>query len=165
MKSAVGGIRLSLYMCQPFIVILVNHTPLNSRPFDHPPSHTDYGSVTLLFQHEVGGLEVQAGRSRWISTPVIPGIAIINLGDCLEYWTNGLFKSTQHRVVFRQDTATRDRYSMVYFCQGYEVSLDPVPSRMVPVDEKKVGEGKKAITAAEHLKMRLATSYQYYTAE
>jgi len=127
-------------------------------------SHTDYGSITLLFQHEIGGLEVQAGRSRWISAPVIPGTAIINLGDCLEYWTNGLFKSTRHRVVFRQETAARDRYSMVYFCQGYEgVSLDPVPSHIVPVDEKKVGEGRRAMTAVEHLRMKLDESYQYYT--
>ena len=34
-------------------------------------AHTDYGSLTLLFQKDIGGLEVQASRTEWISAPII----------------------------------------------------------------------------------------------
>ncbi|RUP07426.1 LOW QUALITY PROTEIN: hypothetical protein BC936DRAFT_140176 [Jimgerdemannia flammicorona] len=149
-------------------VLRILHYPaVESRDVDdiRAGSHTDYGSVTLLFQHNIGGLEVHAGRSRWIPAPVLPGCAIINLGDCLEYWTNGLFKSTRHRVVFRSDTQKLERYSLVYFCQGYEgVSLDPIPSSLVPHDEKEEEAGRP-LTAVEHLRMKLDASYEYYANE
>jgi isopenicillin N synthase-like dioxygenase len=34
-------------------------------------AHSDYGSITLLFQKEVGGLEVFSKNGEWISIPVI----------------------------------------------------------------------------------------------
>lgn len=36
-------------------------------------AHTDYGTITLLFQKDIGSLEVQASRTEWISAPIIEG--------------------------------------------------------------------------------------------
>ncbi|RUP44913.1 hypothetical protein BC936DRAFT_148870 [Jimgerdemannia flammicorona] len=145
------------------ILRILHYPPVESHIDDiRAGSHTDYGSITLVFQHDIGGLEIYAGRSRWISAPVIPDCILVNLGDCLEFWTNGLLKSTLHRVVFRSNTQSLDRHSMVYFCEGYDIPLDPVPSRLVPGDEVKMGESGKRMTAAEHLRMRLDASLAYY---
>ncbi|CAG8491603.1 13889_t:CDS:2 [Gigaspora margarita] len=114
-------------------------------------SHSDYGSVTILFQKDIAGLEVLSADMNWISVPVFPDCILINIGDLLEFWTQGLFKSTIHRVVFRKETLNQDRYSVAYFCHAEDdVRLDPIPSRFMTADEK----GGKNMTAGEHLKER-----------
>ena len=34
----------------------------------------------------------------WVNVPAVPNTILVNLGDMLERWTNGLYKSTMHRV-------------------------------------------------------------------
>ncbi|CAG8531282.1 14891_t:CDS:10 [Funneliformis caledonium] len=125
-------------------------------------SHTDYGSLTILFQKDIGGLEVELPSTKqWISAPVINDCVLINIADLLEYWSKGLFKSTKHRVVFNDDTVKKDRYSIAYFCHAEnDAGLDPIPSKylenLVPLNlEKGISYGvdgvKKPSTAGEHL--------------
>ena len=55
-------------------------------------SRTDFGTITLLFQDSVGGLEVesQAEKGNYISVASGGKIELIlNVGDCLQRWTNG----------------------------------------------------------------------------
>lgn len=66
--------------------------------------HSDYGTITLLFQKDVGGLEAliqQPGNAHgtFIPVPPRPGSIVINTGDLLQFWTRGLIKSAVHRVV------------------------------------------------------------------
>ncbi|KAG0171994.1 hypothetical protein DFQ30_011370 [Apophysomyces sp. BC1015] len=117
-------------------------------------SHSDYGSVTLLFQNGVGGLEIQKSRgaeSEWLEAPVMDGCVVVNLGDCLEYWTNGLLRSTKHRVIFKPETREQERYSMAFFCQGGDIPLEPIPSPFISNERS----GEEIITAAKHLEIRL----------
>jgi isopenicillin N synthase-like dioxygenase len=60
-------------------------------------AHTDNGMITLLFQQDIGGVEVQDEESRW--RPVAPGNAaiVINTGDPMERWATGKYGSTPHR--------------------------------------------------------------------
>ncbi|CAG8569963.1 13481_t:CDS:2, partial [Racocetra fulgida] len=100
-------------------------------------SHSDYGSLTILFQKDIAGLEVLSTDMNWIPVPVLPDCILINIGDLLEFWSQGLFKSTQHRVVFHKETLNQDRYSIAYFCHAEDdVGLDPIPSRFLVVDDK-----------------------------
>lgn len=68
------------------------------------PSHTDFGSVTVLFNW-LGGLQIQSrhpdrlGEWEWVKPEA--GKAIINLGDAMVKFTNGALKSAKHRVVPR----------------------------------------------------------------
>ncbi|KAH8556574.1 hypothetical protein BGW37DRAFT_473238 [Umbelopsis sp. PMI_123] len=123
-------------------------------------SHSDYGSITLLFQNGIPGLEVQASRTNWISAPVIPGAVLVNIGDQMEYWTNGRFKSTKHRVVFLPEHAQHDRYSIAYFCHANDdVLLDAIPSPLSIGQTLSID--KPCMTAGEYLQERLARTYQF----
>ncbi|CDH50488.1 oxidoreductase [Lichtheimia corymbifera JMRC:FSU:9682] len=128
-------------------------------------AHTDYGTITLLFQKDIGGLEVQASRTEWISAPIIEGTILVNVGGMFEYWTNGLFKSTMHRVVFRPEHQEYDRYSIAFFCQADgNFSLDPIPSKLIPEERPASGEipadkVDKITTARDYLEMRLQAAY------
>ena len=104
----------------------------------------------------------------------------MNIGDLLSYWTNGLLRSTVHRVIFPRDTkAGEDRYSIVYFNHPLDdAELVAVPSRIIreqkeelqrlgvyAEDEHEHGygggmTGERAMTAKEHLMKRLGATYK-----
>jgi isopenicillin N synthase-like dioxygenase len=91
--------------------------------------HSDYGSVTLLFQDQTGGLEVQTADGEWIAAPCIPDTLLVNTGDLMERWSNHVFRSTQHRVMPSGDRPTQSRYSIAFFCQpDYEVEIACLPT-------------------------------------
>lgn len=79
--------------------------------------HTDFGSVTVLF-NRLGGLQVlpPGADADWVYVRPLPGHAIINLGDAMVKFTNGLFRSNIHRVAAPPGVqADSTRYSLVYF--------------------------------------------------
>ena len=85
--------------------------------------HTDYGCITLLWQDQVGGLEVQTRDGEWVTAHPIEGTLVVNIGDLLMRWTNDGFKSIPHRVVNRKGV---ERYSMVIaWDPNFETVVDP----------------------------------------
>ena len=145
-------------------------------------AHSDYGSITMLFRlRGQAGLEVQTRDNAWAPVPVCPPgtendpapPVLVNIGDLLSYWTNGLLRSTVHRVIFptqavvEGESASEPRYSIAFFCHPVGTAkLEPVPSERV---REYVPEGKgevnnpyaerSVVTADEHLQMRLRASY------
>jgi isopenicillin N synthase-like dioxygenase len=112
-------------------------------------AHTDFGSLTLLI-NRVGGLQVlPPGTSEWVYVRPLPGHAIINLGDALVKFTNGLLKSNIHRVVAPPGAqATETRYSLVYFMRpGNDVVLRRLDgSHIIPeLEEGVVEEDVKSV--------------------
>jgi len=102
--------------------------------------HTDFGSVTVLF-NRLGGLQVlPPGRdAQWCYVKPLPNHAIINLGDAMVKFTNGLLRSNIHRVVAPPgEQANHTRYSLVYFNRPEnEVMLKRLEcSEMIPPLEK-----------------------------
>jgi isopenicillin N synthase-like dioxygenase len=116
-------------------------------------AHTDYGSITLLFQDDIGGLELLGTDGRWHAAPPMPGAAIINTGDLMERWTNGRFRSTLHRV--RPIGGRRDRYSIALF-------VDPDSAVEVECFDSCVSAARPLryprITAGEHIRQKIAAS-------
>lgn len=79
-------------------------------------AHSDYGCITLLFQDQVGGLEILSKTGEWMAAPCIPGTVLVNIGDLMQRWTNHEFRSTVHRVVQPPEPAGgRSRYSIAFF--------------------------------------------------
>ncbi|PFH58513.1 hypothetical protein XA68_13577 [Ophiocordyceps unilateralis] len=147
-------------------------------------AHSDYGSITLLFRLKgQAGLEILTQDDIWAPVPVCPPGTendpsppiLVNIGDLLSYWTNGLFRSTVHRVAFPAtgsgavagESTSGTRYSIAFFCHPEDASrLEPVPSQRVKdyrpaagtLDANPYAE-RKVMTAEEHLSMRLKESY------
>lgn len=147
-------------------------------PADYNPStdmragaHSDYGSLTLLFQHaNESGLEILSPQGSWSPVPVVSEAICVNIGDLLSYWTGGLLRSTVHRVVVpvgeNGDLSRRERYSIAYFCHPVDATtLTAIPSEMVRArGERGANDGEREVlTAAEHLKSRLAATYGWKT--
>ena len=85
--------------------------------------HTDYGCLTLLWQDQVGGLEVQNHQGEWVTAHPIEGTLVVNVGDLLMRWSNDVFRSTPHRVINRQSC---ERYSMVVaWDPDFDTLIDP----------------------------------------
>jgi isopenicillin N synthase-like dioxygenase len=61
--------------------------------------HSDYGSITFLFQDDRGGLQVKSPEGRFVDATPIEGTCVVNAGDLLARWSNDTIKSTVHRVV------------------------------------------------------------------
>lgn len=75
-------------------------------------AHTDLQCLTILWQDQVGGLQVLNNHGEWIKAKPIPGTFVVNIGDFLMRMSNGKLKSTVHRVYNR---TTQDRLSMPFF--------------------------------------------------
>jgi isopenicillin N synthase-like dioxygenase len=89
--------------------------------------HTDWTTITLLFQGGQGGLEVRRPDGEWILAPPLTDRVLVNIGDQLQVWTHGRLISTPHRV--RADPAGPDagvdRYSIALFCYAdFDAEID-----------------------------------------
>lgn len=138
---------------------------LRSGKVERLGAHTDFGSMTLLFQDEVGGLEVEDPneKGRFVPVPHIPGTIVVNTGDFMQRWSNDTLRSTMHRVrapplEANEDgnRVTRARYSIPYFIGAdQEKTVDCIPGCFGPDRPKKYDP----INSREYIEMRLNATY------
>lgn len=87
-------------------------------------AHTDYGCLTFLMTDGTPGLQI-CPDGEWVAVPHIRGAFVINLGDMLERWTGGLYRSTLHRVVC---TCGKERFSAAFFVEpSFETVVQVFP--------------------------------------
>lgn len=91
-------------------------------------AHKDSGVLTLLWvEPGKGGLQVE-NDGEWIDAPPVPGAFVVNIGELLEYATDGYLKATVHRVI--SPRLGDDRISIPFF---YNPALDArVPQIELP---------------------------------
>lgn len=76
-------------------------------------AHKDSGVLTLLWvEPGKGGLQVERDGA-WVDAPPIPGTFVVNIGELLEYATQGYLIATNHRVV--SPRFPDDRISVPFF--------------------------------------------------
>ena len=119
-------------------------------------AHTDWGGITILAQDNLGGLEVQTVTGDWIKATPIPGTFVINLGDLMARWTNGVYNSNMHRV--KNNHGDADRYSLPFFYSPRpDAVIEPIPS-CVTKDHPRLFE---TCTSSEHMSEMFRRSYGY----
>jgi len=130
-NQVLRALALSLHIDEEFFVRAHDQQEHTFRLLHYPPipddvvlqdgenragAHTDYGSITLLFQDDVGGLEVKNKSGDWVTAPSIPGTVVVNTGDLMQRWTNNVISSNPHRVRQPEESRKKSRYSLAYFC-------------------------------------------------
>ncbi|KUJ17103.1 Clavaminate synthase-like protein [Mollisia scopiformis] len=99
--------------------------------------HTDFGILTfLLTDPQKDSLLVLSKDGNWEPADPIPNCFLCNIGDMLSKWTDGIYKSTRHRVLHNSDTM---RISVPFF---FDPDWDAVISPVLPLDvEHREDEG------------------------
>lgn len=124
--------------------------------------HTDFGSLTILF-NRLGGLQIlpppsltpAGAEPAWTYVKPLPGHCIVNLGDAMVRFTNGLLRSNIHRVVSPPgEQAAETRYSLVYFARPEdEVVLRRLEGSDV-IPELKEGQENEGMNSREWVKLQ-----------
>ena len=103
---------------------IIHYPPLDSSTPDgavRSAAHEDINFITLLMTATAAGLQVMDHDGTWIDVEGNHEQIIVDSGDMIQNLTNGLFKSTTHRVVNPGDPTQR-RFSMPMFVHPRSVA-------------------------------------------
>jgi isopenicillin N synthase-like dioxygenase len=124
---------------EPSTLIKIVRYPGTTEPLPQQGvgAHKDSGVLTLLWvEPGRGGLQVERD-GEWVDAPPVEGAFVVNIGELLEYATNGYLKATNHRVV--SPRAPHDRLSIPFF---FNPALDTqLPLIELPADLAKHARG------------------------
>uniref|UniRef100_J3KZN9 Fe2OG dioxygenase domain-containing protein n=1 Tax=Oryza brachyantha TaxID=4533 RepID=J3KZN9_ORYBR len=87
--------------------------------------HSDADLVTILLQvNGVDGLHIMRNNGAWLPVSPLEGAFVVNVGDVLQVFTNGRYRSVEHRVVVDGE---KERLSMATFhCPSRNAVVGPL---------------------------------------
>jgi len=137
------------------VMRLLHYPPIEGEPGSNvrAGAHEDINTITLLLGAEEAGLELLTRDGRWIPVSSMPGELVVNIGDMLQRLTNGVLRSTTHRVVNPPpERRGRSRYSMPFFLHfRSDFCIEALPGTLPPGEQPK----EPPITADDYLQERL----------
>ncbi|KIL67882.1 hypothetical protein M378DRAFT_159086 [Amanita muscaria Koide BX008] len=133
-----------------WVMRVIGYPPLpNNHEGFSCGAHKDYGCLTFLYadptpnalqvflQHEretqitdTSGLPAEHGTEKgiWINADPIPGCIVCNIGEMWEIWSNGLYRSTLHRVIHQ---GSNYRISIPFFYEpNFDAVIQPLPAAL-----------------------------------
>lgn len=110
-------IRMSRYLACPY----------SPQVFGLMP-HTDSDFLTILHQDHIGGLQILKDQ-KWINVSPKQDTLIVFIGDLFQAWSNGAYKSVEHRVIANKQF---ERFSAAYFlCPSYDTVIESCSESLV----------------------------------
>jgi len=108
-----------------WVMRMIGYPPLNTASVDGVGvscgEHCDYGWLTIVNQDSTASaLRVRNKAGDYINAEPIPGTFVMNIGDMLKVWSNGVYQSTPHKVI---NNCNQYRVSIPFF---YEPNFDAV---------------------------------------
>ncbi|XVE96908.1 hypothetical protein REPUB_Repub02eG0264300 [Reevesia pubescens] len=94
----------------------VNYYPDCSKPDQvlGVSPHSDTSSISILMQEDdVCGLQIRHDKD-WVPVNPIPNALVVNVGDVIEMWSNGKYKSIEHRAVVNDKKARISHASFAF---------------------------------------------------
>ena len=142
--------------------LVVNHyPPVVGEPLAgqwRKGPHSDWGTLTILYQDGTGGLEVfDRDEDEWMTVPVVPGSFVVNIGDLMEVWTNDRWHSSKHRVPVPPAAArSTARVSIPFFHQpNWSVEVACLPSCLEPGEQPR----HESVGSGAYLLEKIRTAY------
>uniref|UniRef100_A0A2P2J227 SENESCENCE-RELATED GENE 1 family protein n=1 Tax=Rhizophora mucronata TaxID=61149 RepID=A0A2P2J227_RHIMU len=88
--------------------------------------HSDATGLTILLQvNKVEGLQIRKDGN-WVPVRPLPDAFVVNIGDILEIFTNGAYRSIEHRATVN---TSKERLSIASFhSPRYDGEIGPAPS-------------------------------------
>jgi len=138
------------------ILRAIHYPPITSDPGEAVRSaeHEDINLITLLMGASAEGLQVKNNAGEWIAVTALPNHIVVNVGDMLQRLTNGMLKSTTHRVVNPpKEKWAEPRFSIPFFLHPVgDMDLNCLPNCISATNPKQFDD----ITAGLYLDERLA---------
>ncbi|OMO98183.1 hypothetical protein COLO4_14085 [Corchorus olitorius] len=111
-----------------------NYTPSNSIKEEEEEveglgMHTDMSCVTIVYQDEIGGLQVRSKEGKWMDINPCEDTLVVNIGDLLHAWSNGKLRSSKHRVVLKK--MVKNRFSLAFFWCFEDEKVISAPNEVV----------------------------------
>ncbi|KAK9086257.1 hypothetical protein Syun_028653 [Stephania yunnanensis] len=102
--------------------------PVHQRHGIEFGEHSDPQILTILHSNEVGGFQVALHDGTWVAVPPDSMGFNVIVGDLMQAFTNGRFKSARHRAL-ANTTGSKSRMSIIYF------GAPPMHAMVYPIPE------------------------------
>ncbi len=154
---------------------LLEYFPGDETTGNRCKEHSDYGTLTLLLNDGVSGLEAyvddRGGNGvggSWSPVPYVEGYIVVNVGSILSEWTGGVLRATLHRVAGPASVGGKrggcgsyaesllrgvsiPRYSIAYFADpNCDVTIDADKL----VGDESIGGGKTQMNVLDYILWR-----------
>lgn len=117
---------------------IINYSPPESeeeKQVEGLGMHTDMSCVTIVYQDEIGGLQVRSKEGKWMDINPCEDTLVVNIGDLMHAWSNGKLRSSEHRVMLKRKA---NRFSLAFFwCFEDEKNIS-APDEVVGEEDTRV---------------------------
>lgn len=111
--------------------------------------HTDMSCITIVYQDELGGLQVRSKDGKWVDILPCEGTLVVNIGDMLQAWSNDKLRSSEHRVILKKPV---NRFSLVFFWCFEDEKVILAPDEVVGEENSRL---YKSFVCSDYLNFRV----------
>ncbi|KAH9321343.1 hypothetical protein KI387_015982 [Taxus chinensis] len=109
-------------------ILRINYYDIPANEIGGMITHVDYNCITVMYEDDMGGLQVKNKEGMWVDVKPVPNSFIVILGDCFKAWSNGRTRNVTHRVIMEGSDSGKCRMALPYF-YGFPLEgvVDAIP--------------------------------------